>query len=496
MMFFDVDVALSEVPVNACPLIDDTDFKTRETSVAYNASGMDLVWNFVTAAGAFTQTAVTPTTAGNYDWTNQGKGFYTIEIPASGGASINNDTEGYGWFTGFVTGILPFTGPIMGFRAAGLNDLLVEGTYSTTRGLCGTAVPAVAAEAAGGLVTNGTGTGQLSLSSGLVNITQTAADKVWSSTTRTLSAFSTALAVSVWDVLASAVATASSIGKQLKDNVDGTVTSRMATYTQPTGFLAATFPSGTIANTTNITAGTITTTTNLTTNNDKTGYGLSSAAIQAIWDALTSALTTVGSIGKLLVDNINATISSRLASASYTTPPTVVDIRTEMDSNSTKLANLDAAISTRATPAQVATELATYDAPTNAEMVARTLAAASYATAAGQATIEGKVDTVDANVDAILDDTGTSGVVVATNNDKTGYGLSAAAVTAVWAYITEGTWTMVKLVRLWSSVLVGKNSGMGTATGTFRDIDDTKDRIVVTQDASGNRSAFSTLDGT
>lgn len=58
----------------------------------------------------------------------------------------------------------------------------------------------------------------------------------------------------------------------------------------------------------------------ITTNNDKTGYTLSSAGIQAIWDALTSALTTVGSIGKLLVDNINATISSRLASASYTAP--------------------------------------------------------------------------------------------------------------------------------------------------------------------------------
>ncbi len=38
----------------------------------------------------------------------------------------------------------------------------------------------------------------------------------------------------------------------------------MVSYTQPTGFLAATFPSGTIANTTNITAGTMTTTTNLT----------------------------------------------------------------------------------------------------------------------------------------------------------------------------------------------------------------------------------------
>lgn len=56
------------------------------------------------------------------------------------------------------------------------------------------------------------------------------------------------------------------------------------------------------------------------TNNDKTGYSLSGAAILAIWDALTAALTTVGSIGKLLVDNINATISSRLASASYTAP--------------------------------------------------------------------------------------------------------------------------------------------------------------------------------
>lgn len=43
----------------------------------------------------------------------------------------------------------------------------------------------------------------------------------------------------------------------------------------------------------------------------KTGYALSAAGIQAIWDALTTALTTVGSIGKLIVDNINATISSR-----------------------------------------------------------------------------------------------------------------------------------------------------------------------------------------
>lgn len=62
------------------------------------------------------------------------------------------------------------------------------------------------------------------------------------------------------------------------------------------------------------------------TNNDKTGYALSSAGVQAIWDALTSALTTVNSIGKRLVDNIDAAISSRLATSGYTTPPTAASI--------------------------------------------------------------------------------------------------------------------------------------------------------------------------
>lgn len=101
------------------------------------------------------------------------------------------------------------------------------------------------------------------------------------------------------------VTTVTTVTGLTASNLDTTVSSRMASYTQPTGFLAATFPSGTIANTTNITAGTMTTTTtatNLTTNNDKTGYGLSSAAVQAIWDAATTALTTVGSVGKRIVD--------------------------------------------------------------------------------------------------------------------------------------------------------------------------------------------------
>jgi len=150
-LWMDVDTALSEVPVNVLPLIDDTDFKTRETGIAYNQAGMDLVWNFVTANGAMTQTAVTPTTGGDYDWSHQGGGMYSIEIPASGGASINNNTAGVGWFAGDCTGVLPWRGPFIGFRDSDLNDKLIESAWSTTRGLAGTALPNAAADAAGGL---------------------------------------------------------------------------------------------------------------------------------------------------------------------------------------------------------------------------------------------------------------------------------------------------------------------------------------------------------
>src|SRR3972149_3652025 len=128
-LWVDVDTAVV-VPVNIMPLIDDTDFKTIETAVVYSSAGMALTWTFVTSAGAVTGTAVTPTTGGNYDWAEPvaDKGMYTIEIPASGGVSINNNTEGVGWFTGVATGVLPWRGPTIGFRRAALNDLFLEGS--------------------------------------------------------------------------------------------------------------------------------------------------------------------------------------------------------------------------------------------------------------------------------------------------------------------------------------------------------------------------------
>ncbi len=81
-------------------------------------------------------------------------------------------------------------------------------------------------------------------------------------------------------------------------HLDADVTSRMATYVQPTGFLAATFPSGTIASTTNITAGTIATVTTLTnlpaiTANWLTAAGIAASALNGKGDWLLSSGYTV-----------------------------------------------------------------------------------------------------------------------------------------------------------------------------------------------------------
>ena len=128
MLFMDVDAAVT-VPVNAMPLISESDFKTRVESIVHNTSGMDLTWNFAETNGTLTQTAVTPTTGGGlHDWSHIGEAMYKLAIPASGG-TINNNSEGVGYFTGEVDGVLPFRGPDVVFRAGGLNDLLIDDPY-------------------------------------------------------------------------------------------------------------------------------------------------------------------------------------------------------------------------------------------------------------------------------------------------------------------------------------------------------------------------------
>lgn len=146
-------------------------------------------------------------------------------------------------------------------------------------------------------------------------------------------------------------------------NLDAAISSRMATYTQPTGFLAATFPSGTVANQTNITAGTITTTTNLT----------NLPSIPANW--LTAAGINAGALnGK----------GDWLLASSYTAP-------------------------TNLTAAQIATGVWT------------DTTAADFTTALsiGKSVMNGVALGTGLTVNSI-----TGGVTVTTNNDKAGYTLS------------------------------------------------------------------------
>lgn len=66
---------------------------------------------------------------------------------------------------------------------------------------------------------------------------------------------------------------------------------------------------------------------------------------------------------------------------------------------------------------------------------------------------------------------------------------AAENATAVMGSTVEGTFDLTESARLWNAALAGKASGLATATATFRDLADGKDRIVATVDADGNRTA-------
>ncbi len=127
-------------------------------------------------------------------------------------------------------------------------------------------------------------------------------------------------------------------------------------------------------------------------------------------------------------------------------------------------------------------------------------------------TITGDIDNVDSNVSTILGQTGTTGVtlkddaITAAKIDSgaiiaatfgagaiDGASLAADAVTkiasGVGAYVIEGTLTIKRALYYVTAHHVGKSSGGGTNTLTYRNYADTKNAIVYTVDANGNRGA-------
>jgi len=158
---------------------------------------------------------------------------------------------------------------------------------------------------------------------------------------------------------------------------------------------------------------------------------------QTIWDALTAALSTANSIGKLLVDNINATIGSRLASAGYTAP----------DNSGIGVA-----------------------------------AAAAVSAAADAATAAAASANLDVAVSSRLAD-----------DDYTAPPSASAIATEVWAAVLDGTRSAAQLMRGFAAVLLGKSSGLDSGAPKYRNIDDDKDVVDGVSDEHGNRSAV-TLD--
>ncbi len=90
----------------------------------------------------------------------------------------------------------------------------------------------------------------------------------------------------------------------------------------------------------------------------------------------------------------------------------------------------------------------------------------------------------------IVDNSGAGCTVI----DERGTTTKESIASAVHDEIIEGTMTHRESVRLQNSVMFGKVSGAGTVNEIFRDIADTKDRVAVTVDASGNRTNI-ILDG-
>lgn len=101
------------------------------------------------------------------------------------------------------------------------------------------------------------------------------------------------------------------------------------------------------------------------------------------------------------------------------------------------------------------------------------------------ASIAADIAAVKSDTTAVLLDTGTDGVVVATAS-KTGYGLAATGLDSV---VIETGCTARQALSVIAAATAGQVSGAGTGTVTLKGAGVSTTRIVATTDTDGNRSA-------
>jgi hypothetical protein len=220
-------------------------------------------------------------------------------------------------------------------------------------------------------------------------------------------------------------------------------------------------------------------------------------------DAITAAAIAADAIGasELAADAVTEIQSGLATAAALTTVEGKVDtVDTVVNAIKAKTDNLpsdpaDQSLIIAATDA-ITSALATVDGNVDAilEDTGTTLPATL-------ATIDARLDTeipailaaVDTEVAAIKAKTDNLPASPAATSDIPS---AAAIAAAVWASVLDGTRTAAQLARGWTAALLGKASGLNTGAASapkYRDIADSKDVISAVTDASGNRSSV-TLD--
>src|SRR3990167_2228514 len=269
--------------------VDSTDLKTRETGLT--------TFTVYRSRNGGTATVYTTPTVAELDATNM-PGVYCLTLDEDTTIASGSDSEEYCVHITQAS-MAPVTRTVELYRrdtttgntldvtatgAAGVDWANVE-NKTTSNALTGTTIATTQKVDVETIKTQTvTCSGGVTVPAAtLASTTNIAAGTITTVTTVTNQLTAAAIATGVWqDATAGDFTAALSVGKSVMNgvalgtgltvnavtgltasNLDATISSRMATYTQPTGFLAATFPT-TVASTTNITAGTITTTTNLT----------------------------------------------------------------------------------------------------------------------------------------------------------------------------------------------------------------------------------------
>jgi len=260
---------------------------------------------------------------------------------------------------------------------------------------------------------------------------------------------------------------------------------------------------------------------------------ISSTVLQQVWNYAETNITS--GIGNRIKTNIDTTVSSRLAASSYTAPDNagIASIKAQTDKltfdannrvNAHTVVNddksnytLDLTQTLPASPAANTTGEALKFADTRLDAtVSSRLASSAYIPPDNTSISAIKSQTDKMSFDASNRINAHSVV----NDDKTGYSLSSSehinianavwnatvrtltsmgtladdVVTALLNATIEGSYKFIHYMRLFASALLGKVSGAQTNTPVFRDTLDTKNRITMTVDNDGNRTAV-TLDG-